>query len=206
MQVISWEPSKRNLPMDTCRLLAPRGLAVLLAAAFVGAVCVVPAAADFASDRDLCHTFDTDKTAQKIAACTRVIKTGRLSGRNLAIAYQDRAEGYRISEKYDNALEDFERAIKIDSQIAYPYLNRAEVWRLKGNYDQVIADATQAIRLDPALNASYTIRGMAYKEIGAIAKAREDFNRALAIPVKGNDGNWAQDVARTQLKELEEKK
>jgi tetratricopeptide (TPR) repeat protein len=203
--MISWRPSKRNLPTDKWRLLAPPGLAVVLAAAVVGAVCVMPAAADYAADRDLCHTFDADKTAQKIAACTRVIKTGRLSGRNLAIAYQDRAEGYRLSKEYDLALADFERAIKIDSQIAYPYLNRAEVWRLKGSYDQVIADATQAIRLDPALNASYAIRGMAYKEIGAIAKAREDFDHALAIPVKGNDGNWAQDVARAQLKELEGK-
>ena len=69
----------------------------------------------------------------------------------------------------------------------------------------MIADATQAIRLDPALNASWTIRGMAYKEIGALNKAREDFNHALAIPVKGNDGNWAQDVARMQLKALDEK-
>jgi tetratricopeptide (TPR) repeat protein len=204
--MISLEPPEPNLPTGTRRLRAPRGPAVLLAAALAGAVWVAPAAADYAADRDLCHTFDADKTPQKIAACTRVIKTGRLSGRNLAIAYQDRAEGYRLSKEYDLALADFERAIKIDSQIAYPYLNRAEVWRLKGQYDQVIADATQAIRLDPALNASYAIRGMAYKEIGAIAKAREDFDHALAIPVKGNDGNWAQDVARAQLKELEEKK
>ena len=186
-------------------MLAPRAMAVFAAVAFAGTIAAGPAAADFASDRDLCHTFDADKTVQKIAACTRVISTGRLSGRNLAIAYQDRAEGYRLSKEYDRALADFERAIKIDSQIAYPYLNRAEVWRLKGEYDQVIADATQAIRLDPALNASYTIRGMAYKELGAINKAREDFNHALSIPVKGNDGNWAQDVARTQLKALDEK-
>ena len=186
-------------------MLAPRAMAVFAAVAFAGAVAAGPAAADFASDRDLCHTFDADKTVQKIAACTRVINTGRLSGRNLAIAYQDRAEGYRLSKEYDRALADFDRAIKIDSQIAYPYLNRAEVWRLKGDYDQVIADATQAIRLDPALNASWTIRGMAYKEIGALNKAREDFNHALAIPVKGNDGNWAQDVARMQLKALDEK-
>jgi tetratricopeptide (TPR) repeat protein len=177
----------------------------LLLACLAGPLAVVPAAADFAADRELCHTFDASKSAEKIAACTRVIKTGRLSGRNLAIAYQDRAEGYRLSEKYDSALEDFTRAIKIDSQIAYPYLNRAEVYRLKGDYDQVIADATQAIRLDPALNASYTIRGMAYEKIGAVAKARADFDYALSIPVKGNDGNWAQDVARTRLKELDGK-
>jgi tetratricopeptide (TPR) repeat protein len=193
---------KGNLQRNARRLFTLAG-ALLAAAVLGGTIGVVPAAADFASDNSLCHTFDSDKAAQKIAACTRVINTGRLSGRNLAIAYQDRAEGYRLSKEYDRALEDFNRAIKIDSGMAYPFLNRAEVWRLKGDYDQVIADATQAIRLDPALNASWTIRGMAYKEIGALNKAREDFNHALSIPVKGNDGNWAQDVARARLKELD---
>jgi tetratricopeptide (TPR) repeat protein len=175
----------------------------LAAAVFAGIIAITPAAADFEGDRNLCHTFDMDKTAAKIAACSRIINTGRLNGRNLAIAYQDRAEGHRLAKEYDRALDDFNRAIKIDSGMAYPYLNRAEVWRLKGDYDQVIADATQAIRLDPALNASWTIRGMAYKEIGALNKAREDFNHALSIPVKGNDGNWAQDLARNQLKALD---
>jgi tetratricopeptide (TPR) repeat protein len=200
--MIGSERSKPNWRADRRRQLV-RAVAVLVAVAFTGAV--APAVADYASDRDLCHTFDSSLAAQKITACTRVISSGRLSGRNLAIVYQQRAEGHRVLKEYDRALADFERAIKIDSQLAYTFLNRAEVWRLKGDYNQVIADATQAIRIDPALNASYTIRGLAYREIGAVAQARDDFSHALAIAVKGNDGQWAQDVARGQLKELDEK-
>jgi tetratricopeptide (TPR) repeat protein len=183
------------------RNLAERAVAVVAAALFACTVAVTPAKAE--SDSDLCHTFDTSKIPEKIAACTRILNSGRLRGRNLAIAYNDRAEGYRIAKELDKALADFGRSIKTDPQLAYAYLNRAEVWRLKEDYDQVIADATQAIRLDPALNASWTIRGMAYQKIGADAKARDDFNRALSMAIKGNDGQWAQDVARTHLKELD---
>jgi len=198
--------SRRFIPTVVGPTWWALALALLAGAAFLaGLMSARPAAADFAGDHDLCHTFDASKATEKIAACTRVIRTGRLRGRDLAIAYQDRAEGYRLTKDYDHALEDFDRAIKVDPGVAYAYLNRAEVHRLKGDYDQVIADATQAIRLDPALNAAWTIRGLAYKEIGALAKAREDFNHALSISVKGNDGDWAQDVARTQLKAMDEK-
>jgi len=198
--------SRQFVPLVAAATRWALALALLASSTVLaGLIAVRPAAADFAGDHTLCHTFDSSKITEKIAACTRVIRTGRLRGQDLAIAYQDRAEGYRLAKDYDHALEDFGRAIKIDPAIAYPYINRAEVHRLKGDYDQVIADATQAIGLDPALNAAWTIRGLAYKEIGALAKAREDFNHALSIPVKGNDGGWAQDVARAQLKAMDEK-
>ncbi len=174
---------------------------LLLAMAFV-VVAAVPAAADLNSDWALCRTFDANKGKEKIAACTVVIKSGRLKGDNLAIAYQQRAEGHRLLEQYDLALKDFAVAIKIGPKVAYSYLNRAEIHRLQKNYDLVISDASMAIKLDPALNASYTIRGLAYENMRNTSAARMDYNKAIAIPVKGNDGAWAQDVARKRLKEI----
>jgi tetratricopeptide (TPR) repeat protein len=178
---------------------------VLGAAAFAGAAWVMPAAADYASDLTVCNTVSSRTPAEKVAACTRVINSGRLSGRDLGAVYANRADRYRLLEQYDRAIEDFNRAFKLNSNDPIPFMNRAEVWRLKGEHDKAIADTTRAIELDPALNSPWTIRGLVYEQIGAIAKAREDFNHALEIAVKGNDGNWAQDVARAQLKELEGK-
>ena len=66
----------------------------------------------------------------------------------------------------------------------------------------MIEDATHAIGIDPAMNASWAIRGMAYEKLGETEKARSDFNRALSMPIKGQDGGWAQDVARNHLKNL----
>jgi tetratricopeptide (TPR) repeat protein len=177
--------------------------ALALASVFViGRFGVMPAAADFASDSRLCHTLDANKSREKIPACTRVINSGRLSGAALATAYQDRAEGYRLTEQYERALEDFGRAIKINPREPVQYKNRAEVHRLMGNYDQVIADTNQTIRLNPADNAAYVIRGLAYENMGNVAAARADYNKTLSISVTRNDGAWAQDIARKRLQEL----
>jgi tetratricopeptide (TPR) repeat protein len=178
---------------------------VVGAAVFAGAAWVMPAAADYASDLTLCNTVSSRTPAEKVAACTRLLNSGRLRGRDLAAVYANRADRYRLLEQYDRALEDFERSFKLNPDNPLAYLNRAEVWRVKGEPDQAIADATRAIQLDPALNSPWTIRGLAYEKLGAIAKAREDFKHALAIPVKANDGNWAQDIARDRLKALEGK-
>lgn len=198
------ERSKRNLRTDNRRRLAPAAT-FLVAAAVAGAVCVTPAAADFAGDQTVCNTVSNKTPAEKVAACTRLINSGRYSGQGLAAVYANRADRYRLLEQYDRALEDFDRAFKLSPGNPIFYINRAEVWRVMGKDDQAIADATRAIQLDPALNSPWTIRGMVYEKIGAIAKAREDFAHALAIPVKANDGNWAQDVARERLKALEGK-
>ena len=50
-----------------------------------------------------------------------------------------------------------------------------------------------------------TPSGIAYEKIGAVEKARGDFNKALDIPKKGNDAGWAQDVARDHLQALDTK-
>ncbi len=176
--------------------------AALMAAQLAGS----PARADYASDNKMCFTTDSSKATEKVAACTRLINSGRLRGKELASPYQDRAEGYRVLNKLDAALADFNRAIELDPQSPVPYVNRSEVHRLKGDYDGVIADTSRAMGIDPMFTAAYAIRGMAYQEKGDLVRARADYNKALAIPAKRNDGEWAQGIARTRLKALDEKK
>jgi tetratricopeptide (TPR) repeat protein len=178
-------------------------VAAVLAAAFIaGQIAVRPALADHDGDRKICSLYDDHKLSERIDACTRVIKSGRVSGGNLARSYNLRGEAYRLNEQYELALADYARSIAIKPAAEY-FANRAEVHRLQGRYDLVVDDATQAIGLDPTLNASYTIRGMAYEKIDDKARARADFNKALELPVKGNDGEWAQDLARKHLKDMD---
>ena len=193
--------------VEDCKARAGRGIrcrhAIVLAAGLVaGQLAIAPAAADFDSDNRDC--FAQEYRGQKrVDACTRVIHAGRLQGHGLAMALQARAEGYRITEQYERALADFDRAIEIDPGVALMYANRAEAHRMLGHYDQVIADTTRAIRLDPSSNAFYAIRGMAYEKKNDLVGARADYKKALALPVsKLADGPWGQDVARARLKDL----
>ena len=182
-----------------------RHASILLTAMLLASpLAVTPASADYQSDSRDCFAVGYGGE-KRVAACTRVIESGRLRGSGLAGAYQTRAEGYRIVKKYDEALADFARAIEIDPQLALTYSNRAEVHRMLGNYEAVISDTTRAIVLDSTINAAYTLRGLAYEHNGDYAKARADFNTAIKLPPKGADGQWAQDVARTELKRMEDK-
>lgn len=196
--------------IEDCKGRAGRGVrcryVLALAAGLVaGQLAIAPASADFDSDNRDC--FSREYGGQKrVEACTRVINAGRLQGHNLALALQARAEGYRITEQYEKALVDFDRAIEIDPGVALVYANRAEAHRMLGHYDQVIADTTKAIRLDATSNAFYAVRGMAYEKKDDLVRARADYKKALAIPVsKAADGPWGQDVARTRLKAIGDK-
>jgi len=178
-------------------------LAALLAAALVaGPLVSTPAFADHDGDVKNCFSGDDNRTGERIGSCTRIIKSGKLNRRDLAGAYNWRGEAYRIQKQYDLALADYAKSIEINPDSVYPFANRAEVYRMQGKFDLVIKDTTQAISIDPALNASYAIRGMAYEKTGDTERARADFNKALELPVKGNDGPWAQDIARNHLQSL----
>jgi tetratricopeptide (TPR) repeat protein len=193
---------------DGCKARSGRGIrcrhAIVLAAGLVaGQLSIAPATADYASDSKDCFTVDYSE--KRVDACTRVINSGRMKGKDLAGALQTRAEGYRLAKQYEKALADFDRALEIAPGLAQAYSNRAEVYRTLGQYEKVIGDTTEAIRLDPTYNAFFTVRGLAYQQQGELSLARADYNKALAIPVKGADGGWAQDVARNRLKEIESK-
>jgi tetratricopeptide (TPR) repeat protein len=177
--------------------------AAFVAAAFAGGqLASTPAFADHAADVKNCFSGDDDRAADRVGACTRVIESGQANTHDLAGAYNWRGEAHRILKEYELALGDYARSIEINPDSVYPFANRAEVYRLQGKFDLVVKDTTQAISIDPALNASYAIRGMAYEKLGDIERARADFNQALSLPVKGNDGPWAQDIARNHLQSI----
>ena len=55
------------------------------------------------------------------------------------------------SEKkaYDDALSDFNEALKLEPEIARYYLARAAAYEAKKDYDRSLTDLSEALRLDP---------------------------------------------------------
>lgn len=49
----------------------------------------------------------------------------------------------------DQAIVDFDSAIRIDPLNVKAYYNRGNAWGQKGAYEKAIADFTEAIRIDP---------------------------------------------------------
>jgi tetratricopeptide (TPR) repeat protein len=131
-----------------------------------------------ADDLQICHDESGDVA---IAACTRAIESGRLSKRNLAVAYTSRGVEWRAKGEVDRAIIDHSDAIRTDPTVPESFYNRGNAYKQKGNLDQAIADYTQAIRINPKDASAYNNRGNAYSDKGDTARANADYAQAKRL-------------------------
>src|SRR5215813_6236370 len=78
----------------------------------------LPALAQTAQERRYCEGEDGATAAQRIDACSAVIKAGRDKGEKLAEAFNNRGVGYRLKGDYDRAIADYAQAIKLNPKLA----------------------------------------------------------------------------------------
>ncbi len=109
----------------------------------------------------------------QVSGCTTVIQSGKETKKNLSIAFNNRGNGYRAKNDDDNALVDYNQAIRLDPKYTYPYDGRGNVYQDKKDYDRAIAEYNEAVRLDPKYASPYNGRGNAYQ-------GKKDYDRAIA--------------------------
>ncbi len=88
------------------------------------------------------------------------------------------------SGKPEKALEDFNRAIKIDPQLAGGYLGRANTLNIMGRYEESLEDYGTVLEIDPKLANAYINRGSAYSHLEEYEKAIADYEKGLALDPK----------------------
>ncbi|MEE4261522.1 MAG: tetratricopeptide repeat protein [Desulfobacteraceae bacterium] len=86
--------------------------------------------------------------------------------------------------KPDRALEDFNRAIKIDPQRADGYLGRANTLNTMGRYEDALKDYERVLEIDSKLANAYINRGSAYSHLGEYEKAIADYEKGLELDPK----------------------
>src|SRR5258708_36775992 len=84
-----------------------------------------------------------------IGYLTSAIEAGDLSRANLVLAYHYRGAEYLKTDRYDEAIDDFDRAIALEPRLPTAYSDRGIAYRKKGDYGRAIADYTAAIRIWP---------------------------------------------------------
>ena len=94
---------------------------------------------------------------------------------------------------FDNALADFEDAIRADPTNPVGFKDRGLARRRKGDLQGALADYDQAIKLDPQYNAAYTERGRLYEALNNPAAARASYESAASLPPKYETGQPAID-------------
>jgi len=96
-------------------------------------------------------------------------------------AYLNRAAAYSERRIYEEAIEDYDEAIRLDSSFAPSFNNRAIVYMAMEEYDDARSDFNQAINLDSNYTAAYINRGILLGTLEEYDAAQSDFERAIDI-------------------------
>ncbi len=92
-------------------------------------------------------------------------------------------EGAKLVEqgKMEEALEAFQKAVRLDSNDAVARLNLAYTYDRQGRNEEAIAEYQRAIGLSPSNLLAYNNLGVLYDKMGHYDEAIGEFQRALEI-------------------------
>jgi tetratricopeptide (TPR) repeat protein len=105
---------------------------------------------------------------------------------NLAVAQSVQAyidQGIENSQKgkYDQAIKDFNAALKLKPRDPALFTYRGVVYYAKGQYDQAMKDFNQALEIDPKFGRAYYQRGMVYENQEKYAQAVAEMKQAKSV-------------------------
>lgn len=103
------------------------------------------------------------------------------SQENLIDEHYDSGWAYLDKNLYDEAIEEFEKCIKIDPEFFKAYCNLGVILIKKKKYTQAINQLKAAIKIDTQFKQAYFNLGIAYLKIGNYEEAKRAANAALRI-------------------------
>jgi tetratricopeptide (TPR) repeat protein len=149
---------------------------LLLAIAFV----CTPLLAQTEQERGRCEGEAAATPAQRIEACSSLIKAARDKGESNAELFNYRGVAFKLNGELDRAISDYNQAIKLNGKLASAYNNRGVAYDRKGDYERAIGDYDQALKLKPS-SESYFNRGNVHLAKSQYDHAIDDFNQAIRL-------------------------
>lgn len=89
--------------------------------------------------------------------------------------------------KYQKAIEQFDRAIKLNPNRADYYASRGHAFYYMKLYTRAIEDYTRSIDRNPSFALAYSMRGLSHTRDGHFDLALEDYNKAISLAPKEAD-------------------
>lgn len=99
----------------------------------------------------------------------------RLSTRD----YRNRGDALARRERYDEAIVEYDRALRDNSRDVLTIINRGYCLYRKGLFAEAIVEYTRALGIDPTHAEAWNNRGVVWKDIGEYEKSIVDFRQAL---------------------------
>ncbi|OOQ58601.1 hypothetical protein BC343_08015 [Mucilaginibacter pedocola] len=85
------------------------------------------------------------------------------------------------TNKFDAALNDFNKSISLDNSSAALFYNRGTFWLNQKEYIQAIKDFDNAIKLDSFYVKAYSNRGMSFANLKRYEEALADYNTIIKL-------------------------
>ena len=137
-------------------------------------------------DIDQCAGKEGATLEIRIHSCTALIQSNAYTGKELALAFNNRGFAYFHKGDFESAMASLNEAIRLDTKSVSAYNNRALVHMARGELDLAIADYSEAIRVDPAHAFSVRSRGAAYYSKHDYRRAIADYTEAIKLdPANG---------------------
>ena len=95
--------------------------------------------------------------------------------------YSNRGGTFTTLGRYEEALQDHNRAIELEPNYAAGYSNRGITYYHLVRYEEALENFNHAIALDPNDAIPYSNRGLTYDGLGRYEYAIDDYGRAIAI-------------------------
>ena len=90
--------------------------------------------------------------------------------------------------QYEEAIADYDAALRLDPDHAVALANRSLAWSALGRFEEAIADLDAVLRLDSDNIAAWTHRALAQIRLGRFEEAIADYDAALHLDP---DNTWA---------------
>jgi Flp pilus assembly protein TadD len=100
---------------------------------------------------------------------------------NDAEMHQNLALAYTRLQRYDLALQYYNRALALDKTLWLCYWNRGGIYHLSKDYKRATASIEEALKYRPNDARIVADLGVVYRDAGNKEKAREYFEKALVI-------------------------
>src|SRR6478735_10618624 len=138
------------------------GIGVLTAVTIVCTGTAAWSQAPKLTDIEQCNASDRTPPDLQISGCTAVIESTTRTPQMLAVAYNNRGNAHFKTGNYDQALQDYDRSIKINPSYAKAFNNRGVAYKKKGETDRAIKDFDSSIKFDANYASAFANRASAY--------------------------------------------
>lgn len=125
-----------------------------------------------------CNGSNGSTSEQQVAACTKVLNSGKIKHPHEGDFYAMRAAAYFALKDHDKALADLNRGLTF-RQTPEIYFQRALLYMAMQNADSAKVDLAQVMKIKPTFAPAYFMRGLVAYEAADYAEAVTYFDGAV---------------------------